>query len=59
MLLFLFQIIDLKFLIPAAIAQISNSIVETVIPIVLKEIPINSNQRSKSKNWNMSSNCRS
>ena len=50
MLLFLFQIIDLKFLIPAAIAQISNSIAETVIPIVLKEIPINSNQRSKSKN---------
>ena len=36
MLLFLFSIIDLYFLIPAAIAQIFNPIAELVIPIQIR-----------------------
>ena len=51
---FLFLIIDLWFLIPLVIAQIFNPIAELLIPI---GIPIK--QRTKIRNLNTSSNCRS
>ena len=48
----IFLIIELYFLIPAVITQISNPVAELVIPIG------NTNYRRKSRNGNTCSNCR-